>query len=177
MTLNLLGEHAKASVRHQAAVQLAPGSPQLLNNFGFSLYLERKYSEAEKQYESAIRSDPRMHLAYVNLGFALAAQAKEKDARRAFEQVLKPGEVLNNLALAAEMRGRPEAARELYQKAIADQPNLTEAVSNLKAWTHQTNQRSPHEIDVNHWLILLRRLMVLPGCAARDALAPTSDVQ
>jgi len=140
VTLNLLGEHTLASQRHKAAIELAPSSPQLLNNYGFSLFLERKYPESVEQYESAIRSDPRMHIAYVNLGFALAVQGKRHEARRAFEQVLQASEVLNNLALAEEMRGRPDEARALYTKAIADHPNLSAAVDNLKALDASTAQ-------------------------------------
>ena len=76
-----------------------------------------------------------MHLAYVNLGFALAAQAKEKDARRAPGPSSQAWRGTNNLALAAEMRGRPEAARELYQKALPTSPT-SRRLFQLRRWTH-----------------------------------------
>ena len=84
MTYNLLGEHGEATTSHQSAVKLSPDDGGMLNNLGFSLYLEKKYADAEAAYERAIRANPNLKIAYVNLGFALAAQNKSEPAERAF---------------------------------------------------------------------------------------------
>ena len=133
MTYNLLGRHAEATKAHRSAVALHQRSARLLNNLGFSLYLEGKFADAAAAYEKAVHADPNLSLAYVNLGFALAAQNKMKAAERAFSQVLKPAAILNNMALAQELRGNPDGARSLYQQAVGLDPGLDEAITNLSA--------------------------------------------
>ena len=117
-----------------------------------------------------------MHLAYVNLGFALAAQAKEKDARRAFEQVLKPGEVLNNLALAAEMRGVQKRLENCIRKRLPTSPTSHGGCfkSQGDGRIKPTKGVPMKSMSITGLILLTGALMVLPGCAARDALAPTS---
>ncbi len=133
MSHNLLGQHKQATVAHQSAVKYGRGDAQLANNLGFSLYLESKFKAAVEAYENAIRIDPNLRVAYVNLGFALAAQGLKAKAERAFSQVLQPAEVVNNLAIAEELRGNPEAAKQLYGQALTMKPGFKDALSNLSA--------------------------------------------
>jgi Flp pilus assembly protein TadD len=84
-------------------------------------------------YEDAIRYDPRLRIAYINLGFAFAAQDEIEQSRRAFAQVLTKAEVLNNLALAKELRGDPKGARALYKRALITDPKHQAASQNLEA--------------------------------------------
>lgn len=132
IVLNMLGHHGKASEAHLKATKFLPGHSQNLNNLGFSLYLQKQYVGAVNAYEAAIRFDPRLRVAYVNLGFALAAQKKVPEAKRAFQQVLSSAQTLNNLALAEELRGKPEKARALYEQALITDPKIREAAENLK---------------------------------------------
>ena len=70
-------------------------------------------------------------MTFVNLGFAFAAKDQIEKAKRAFTQVLSEAETLNNLALAKELKGDADAARQLYEQALITDPKNTEAASNL----------------------------------------------
>ena len=139
IVLNLLSRHAEATKAHREANRLVKGSSRWLNNLGFSLFLERKYPEAAQVYEEAIGIDARLGIAFVNLGFALAAQGKIAEAKRAFGEVLNQAQTLNNLALAKEVVGDPEAAKRLYQQAIMLDPQNIEAADNLDALTNENS--------------------------------------
>ena len=45
--------------------------------------------------------------------------------------MLSEAETLNNLALAKELKGDADAARQLYEQALLTDPKNTEAASNL----------------------------------------------
>ena len=131
IVLNMLGQHESATEAHQRATMIAKGYGPWLNNLGFSLYLEKKYDKAIAAYEAAIQADSRSPMTFVNLGFAFAAKDQIEKAKRAFTQVLSEAETLNNLALAKELKGDADAARQLYEQALLTDPKNTEAASNL----------------------------------------------
>ncbi|MEE2758159.1 MAG: tetratricopeptide repeat protein [Myxococcota bacterium] len=133
IVLNLLGQHDKATRAHQRATKLTPDHSARLNNLGFSLYLQRNYQEAVDAYEAAIKVDSRARVTFINLGFALAALGQEAKAKRAFGQVLDEAGILNNLALAQELKGDPNAARTLYKQALITDPKNQDAAQNLEA--------------------------------------------
>ena len=127
----MLGQHESATEAHQRATMIAKGYGPWLNNLGFSLYLEKKYDKTVAAYEAAIQADSRSPMTFVNLGFAFAAKDQIEKAKRAFTQVLSEAETLNNLALAKELKGDADAARQLYEQALMTDPKNTEAASNL----------------------------------------------
>jgi len=133
IVLNLLGQHEKATQAHQMATKLTPDDSSRLNNLGFSLYLQKNYQGAVDAYEAAIKIDARARVTFINLGFALAALGQEAKAKRAFGQVLDEAGILNNLALAKELKGDPKAARNLYKQALITDPKNQDAAQNLKA--------------------------------------------
>ena len=140
MTLNMQGRHDAALVLHEKAVSLSPRDPRLLNNLGFGFSLLNRHKDAVKAYRNALALNPNQRNTYVNLGFSQALLGDETAARKAFSQVLKPGETLNNLALAKEMNGKPEAAIKLYTEALAVHPELEVAQENLSAVKDELRQ-------------------------------------
>ncbi len=130
---DLKRNHAEAQRWHAAAIALDPEVARFRNNLGFSLYLAGKNTEAVVAYESALKIDPAAARVYVNLGFAYAAMGQTADAERAFRQTGDEAAALNNLALAHELKGQPEKARLLYNKALGLDPRQRAAAANLEA--------------------------------------------
>ena len=133
MTFNLQGKHDAALLLHEKAVGLNPSDARLLNNYGFALSLLNQHERAIKAYKSALKLDPNQQNTYVNLGFSLALTDKEAEAKKAFGQVLRDAQVLNNLALARELRGDHTGAAALYTEALEVDPSLDLAQENIKA--------------------------------------------
>lgn len=138
---DISGRPLDARVAHEKATQRAPDVAQFQNNLGFSYYLAGDYDAAIKCYEHALSKSPNADRVYINLGFALAAKGDEAGAMRMFKQTLTHAEALNNLALAHELQkseaGR-ERARALYRDALAADPGLDAATTNLEALEAET---------------------------------------
>lgn len=98
----------------------APGVETALvrNNHGYSLLLRRRIDEAVKEFVGALERDPALTSARTNLRLALALEGRYDKA-----SVSGVGEdraaVLNNVGLAAAMRGDYAAADRLLNEAIS----------------------------------------------------------
>jgi protein O-mannosyl-transferase len=104
------GREAEAVPAFEAAVRLAPHSPDYRVNFGLALaQMPGRLSEAIAQYQTALQTDPNFYSAHLNLGLALMS-----------------------------IPGRQQEAIAEYQKAIAatqatirNDPNFWQAHLNL----------------------------------------------
>lgn len=130
---DLMSQRKRAIEHHERSVRLAPHVARFHNNLGFSYYLDGRPKEAINAYEQALRLDPTAKSVFVNFGFALAAAKQDKEALRIFKQALPKAAALNNLALARELRGDTDTARQAYLEALGIQPGLRQAIANLDA--------------------------------------------
>jgi len=64
---------------------------------------------------------------FVNLGFSLGALKRDEEARRMFSEALTAGEVWHNLGLVYLKRGERVAAERAYQRALEEDPRLSQA--------------------------------------------------
>ncbi len=113
------------------AVRLNKKDSQILNNFGFLLYENGDYEKATKQLKRAAKlspSDPRI---WNNLGMAQSERGNFDDAYKSFARA--QGEYKGHLNIAArlEHHGKAEKAIKHLEKALALQPNSTEALARL----------------------------------------------
>lgn len=107
-----------AEAAYRKALRITPDDPALLNNFGYSLTLQRRFPEALEMLgravvaapqERAIRNNYRIAMA-LNGDYARAAEQPDAD----FDLALR----LNNAGYAAWLNGDIAAARALLARAI-----------------------------------------------------------
>jgi Flp pilus assembly protein TadD len=114
-------------------IELTGGDPTALANLGFCYELAGRGDEAETAYLRGIRKDPKNGPCRVNYGLMLARRGRFNEATLQLQSVLSPAEVHYNLASVYEWMGRKEQARVEYRKALALDPQLSDAQARLDA--------------------------------------------
>lgn len=91
--LAALGRYDEAVVQFASLLSLAPGSPEILCNYGHALFLMGRVEEARAALEEAVRIQPHYAQARYNLATLLEQSGLEADAMREYEMAatLKPG--------------------------------------------------------------------------------------
>jgi tetratricopeptide (TPR) repeat protein len=102
-------------------------------NLGFCYELAGQSNEAEAAYLRGISRDPKNERCRVNYGLMLAAGAQPDAALEQFQAVLSPAESHYNLGSVYEQQGHKEQAKVEYRKALALDPNLSDAQKRLDA--------------------------------------------
>jgi tetratricopeptide (TPR) repeat protein len=103
------------------------------SNLGFCYECAKRPADAETAYRKGIAKDPKNQPCRVNYGLMLARQGKLPEATAQLAAVLTPGEVHYDLASVFELQGKKDAARDEYRKALAADPNMSDAQSRLAA--------------------------------------------
>jgi type IV pilus assembly protein PilF len=129
-----LGDYRAAEESFQRALQLAPGDPDTLHNYGWYLCQQRRYADAETQFKAALaapgyRDGARTLLAS---GACQATAGRWEDAERslsrAFELDPVSPAIAYNLSEVLYRRGEFERAR-FYIKRVNGVPDNTNAES------------------------------------------------
>jgi Flp pilus assembly protein TadD len=131
IVLDAMSQHKTAEQSHRRALALNPRRPSYHNNLGFSLYLQGRHQKAVAAYEAALVLDPGFRRAHNNLGFVHGKLGEDDDARRHF---LLAGDAVRadaNMGFVYEQRGELERARELYERALEQAPDLAAAKQRL----------------------------------------------
>jgi tetratricopeptide (TPR) repeat protein len=126
---------------HPAGVVPRPGSPiaEQHNQKGVEFYESERYDEAIMEFQQAIALDDSVGLYHCNLAVAYGERAHVEQAiieyRRAI--ALNPTDLtaLLNLGYACNLQGRPEEARQLWQRIIdlaAHSPEAEEATDAIQ---------------------------------------------
>jgi Flp pilus assembly protein TadD len=133
-------QHRQAEAQYRKALKLAPDQAEYHNNLGFCLFLQRRLPEAKDHLAEAIHLDPSFRRAFNNLGFVLGLMKQPKEAYRYFYQV--GGEIVayTNLGIVEEYLGRPQQARQYYQKALSLRHDFPAALRNLKLLEKEANK-------------------------------------
>ena len=103
-----LGLGSQAQQIYLGALALAPDSPVLQNNLGFSYYQAGNWSEAETCYRQTLSRQPNNEFARNNLGLVLCRQGRQGEARRLWQEAQGEEAAAQKLgeALAALGNGR-----------------------------------------------------------------------
>jgi len=127
------GKAEESEALYREALKREPTNPDLLCDFGYSLYLQQRWAEAEELLRQAIKIQPKHARAHNHLGLILA-QAEQSEA--ALAEFRKAGcdkaEAHNNLALVHTLNHRWEAARQHYQLALDANPDSEIALAGLE---------------------------------------------
>jgi tetratricopeptide (TPR) repeat protein len=83
-----LGQYEAAHALYAELIETDPDNPTLMNNMGFSLYLQGRYAEAVPYYEKAIALDPEFAYPHDNLGFALYKLGQRERGLELIEKAL-----------------------------------------------------------------------------------------
>lgn len=102
-------------------------------NLGFCYELAGRSEDAEAAYLAGVKRDPMSGPCRVNYGLMLARHGRFNEAVLEMQQVLSEAEVHYNLAAVYEGMGRREQAKIEYKKALAADPQLTDAQAKLDA--------------------------------------------
>lgn len=124
--------HESGSLYKQALV-LDRKNSDIHCDYGYSLYLQRRWAEAEEQFKLALASKSTNRRARNNLGLLLTQTERFDEALIEFRRGGE-GEVDAhvNLAFALMLRKDWDRAREEYQLALASNPNSAAARAGIE---------------------------------------------
>ncbi|QGJ69263.1 Hypothetical protein PBC10988_9330 [Planctomycetales bacterium 10988] len=136
-----IGEHLEAREFYKKALEKKPGDPEIYCDMGYSMYLQRRWSEAEMNLRQALAVDKFHGRSYNNLGLVLVRQNQVDEAVACFHRGgCSEEEVHTNIAVGLAMDGNLEKAREHYEYALNANPGSQTAKMGL-ARLDRVNQR------------------------------------
>lgn len=112
-------EFAEARGNYAKALAIAPGKAEILNNLGWSYFLEGDANAALPHLQKAALADPASTLFAANLELVRAAAADHLPARRPGETIADYAARLNDAGVAALARRQERRAIAAFSQAIA----------------------------------------------------------
>jgi Flp pilus assembly protein TadD/YHS domain-containing protein len=147
----MLGDHERAKTAYARARELDPANPELLADMGYAAILRKEYPEAEALLRASLESNSANPRAVSNLALAVGLQGNDEECLALFRQVhgQDEAEVLCSVAYVRAQRGDNRGAIELYNQALAIDPDLKKAsvaIAELKSKppTEQVAQGKPY---------------------------------
>lgn len=138
------GQLDLAEQGYRSLLQIAPRSPEVLNNLGVLLFKGQKMGEAEQLYRQALDARPAYLDAHNNLTQLLLEGDRPAPAlvSATAALALAPGNLkaLLNSGNAHYKNGQIEAARHAFLKAASLHPTVAEPHSSLGILYHSTQQ-------------------------------------
>lgn len=132
--LDKSGQSRRAEPYYQACLRATPSDPDLLSDFAYHCYLERRWADAEMNLRRALSLNPRHVRARNNLGLVLA---RTERPREAFDQFSGTGcstaDAHANVAFALAAESRLEDAEQVYKIALQADPQHQRAREGLVA--------------------------------------------
>ena len=140
-----LGELDKSEPLYRQAIEGDSKNPDLLADYGYSLYLKRRWAEAEKILGEAKRIDPKNARVQNNLGLLLAQTDRPDEALAAFRGAgCHEAEAQSNLGLVLAMNGRDEAAQQAFEKSLSMRGDSKAARQGLTALRAKAQRSVAH---------------------------------
>lgn len=122
---DMQGDHAKAIEAYDAALAANPGAGSLLNNRGYSLYLDGQYQAASKDFLDAAAQGAER--AWLNLGLVQARQKRYAEAVQTMARNVPVEVAYNDVGFIAMRQGDYAVAERYFHKAISHSPRYFEA--------------------------------------------------
>lgn len=121
---DLAGEHRKARIYFDKAGTIAPNNPEVLNNIGYSLYMEGEIKKAQGYFLWAIKVNKQFKKAIYNYALTLARQRHYSEALAIFSKVMTLPEANNNTGYLAMKNGDYDEAEFYLQQAVKLSPRF-----------------------------------------------------
>lgn len=115
---DLGGRGQEAQGYYRRALAILPGSPELLNNLGFSLMSSGDYRAAEGVLRRALRVAPHSKRIANDLSMSIAWQGRYIEAVQTASAVLGAAAAYNNVGYVALLRKDRVTAEAYFRKAI-----------------------------------------------------------
>lgn len=135
LTLKKAARYEEAEQCFLKAIQIKPDFAEAYIDYGMLLQHFGKPNVAEEKYRKALQLDPKLSATYVNLGAVLCHTGRFSEADALFKAgaMLHPKDtgILVNWSNTQKDMGNINGAIELLRTAIAIDPTLLEAYSNL----------------------------------------------
>jgi Tfp pilus assembly protein PilF len=138
------GDWTAAVAAYDKALAERPNNAMILNNRGFSNFMQGNMDEAIADLQRALRLDPKLQPARVNLRLAHAWTGHYLHALSGATDKELP-EVLNNIGYVAMMRGDLDNAEAYLQRAMEADPGFNEKAWNNLAQLRQMRQLTAEE--------------------------------
>jgi Flp pilus assembly protein TadD len=135
------------TVQQPANLQYYPSDEPV--RLGLEHFNRGEYGTAEKYFRAAVEKAPRDVTAWVGLAASYDRIGRYELADRAYTTAIKLGgetiEILNNRGYSYMLRGNYPAARKMFLRAYAREPNNPTVLNNLKLLngSMRTIQRTP----------------------------------
>ena len=135
ITHDKLGDRERSQELFRKALEESGEDPDLLADYGYSLYLAEEFEKSEHILRRAVEAAPEHSRARLNLGLVLARQGRIAEAEQAFARSgLAEDESRMNIAFARSLNGDLSAAREIYARLQLKHPadvKIAERVARL----------------------------------------------
>ncbi len=119
-------------------------NPDLLCDFSYSLYLQRRWAESEELLRQAIEIQPKHVRAHNHLGLILAQAEQFEEALAEFRKAgCDKAECHNNLALVLTLNHRWDDARRHYNLSLSANPDSERALAGLHNLETVASKASP----------------------------------
>ena len=122
---DIRGDHDKAISAYDAALATNPNASSVLNNRGYSYYLEGQYQQATRDFVAA--ADLGLERAWLNLGLVQARQKKYSVAVHTMTRLVASEVAYNDVGYIAMRQGDLGIAESYFRKAIQISPRYFEA--------------------------------------------------
>jgi Flp pilus assembly protein TadD len=140
-----LGNHAAARAYYERALSVAPNDARVINNLGYSLYLDDRYKDALSKLKTAARLAPESAEIYNNLGFVYARLDKYDDALKSFARAGGDFYARAQTGALLESAGRDLEAIKHYEAARRIDPASADVLRRLISLYTRTGQREKAE--------------------------------
>lgn len=149
--LDKTGQPKRAEPYYQVCLRATPADPDLLSDFAYHCYLERRWAEAESHFQRALAIDPRHVRARNNLGLVLA---RTERPREAFDQFAGGGcstaDAHANVAFALAAEARFDDAEQVYHIALQADPQHQRSRDGLAALRQARRVAAAPRLDAPH---------------------------
>ncbi len=139
------GWHKQAVECYERALAVAPGDPQVLNNLGYSLYLDNQFVAALRLLTHAARQAPGAPVVLGNLGIVQARLGKYDDAFKSFVRAGGEYDARLRIAPILEQAGRYAEAIKHYEAALRIQSGSPAILEHLAELYDRTGRRNEAE--------------------------------
>ena len=128
-----LGLHKQAIEAYDRALSVAPDNAEVLNNYGYSLFLDGRSTEALKRLKQAERLTPGASYVHANIAVVQGKLGKYGETFKSFKRAYGDYEARIKTGELLEEAGRTDDALKHYEAARTLQPDSPALLERLAA--------------------------------------------